>query len=190
MSLERDLFPEPHPVRKSPDWVQTEYAEGWYAQLMGIGYLTELVERHFDELGATRDQAGLAAVFLQRHRLEVGIKTIFNSLGQPKTKDHDLARLWTECKQLVAASSHFEHEGFTGQEVVDKYLKPHDELIRLLAKADPGSFSFRYPVDRAGNKVERPLYIDFRALERNCNEFEGDVTAIFETLREAGLVDD
>lgn len=181
MSLERELFPDPK-ASNAPNWIQTEWAEGWAAQFMGIGYLTGLVNRHFHELGALQDQAGLAAVFLQRHRLEVGIKTVFAALEDERTDNHNLTTLWAECKKLVGQSTDFVPHGFTGQEVVDTHLKPHDELIRLMSKADPGSFTFRYPVDKGGKKVDRPKFIDYAALERVCEEFEGSVIAIVETL--------
>lgn len=174
MSLELALFPDPDGGRQ-PHWIQTEWAEGWMAQFMGIGYLTRLINEHLEEIGALQDQAGLAAVFLQRHRLEVGIKTLYDVLGEPKTSSHRLVELWGGCKQLVSQSTAFEHLGYTGQEVVDQHLVPHDELVRIISDADPGSFTFRYPVDTNGKEVDRPRYIDFAVLEAACEDFEGTV---------------
>jgi hypothetical protein len=45
------------------------------------------------------------------------------------------------------------------------------ELIKLLHRHDPGSHTYRYPVDRRGRKHKRPKYIDLVALERHVNKF-------------------
>lgn len=57
---------------------------------------------------------------------------------------HDIKELWTEARRLFVA--HWgEHEE----------LSPAEEIIRQLSAADPGSFNFRYPLDKKSKPTVR-----------------------------------
>jgi hypothetical protein len=42
-------------------------------------------------------------------------------------------------------------------------------------QADEGSFSYRYPINRAGEESRRADFIDLDALERHADRFENGV---------------
>lgn len=178
MSLERDIFPEDDPSIRSEQWIQTEWAEGWGAQFHGLGLLTELIAKHFHELDPFKDQAGLAAVFLQRHRIEISIKAVLAALDSPTT-GHDLMTLWARCKDELTRSPDIE-----GRALWDEHLERQTELVQLIAAVDQSSFVFRYPTDIRGARNKRPRYIDFDALERACKAFGESVEMVFEQARQ------
>lgn len=87
-------------------------------------------------------------VFLYRHYVELRLKeTILYTrrlLNQEACfpNHHDLLLLWRERKQLLSQARACPPE---------KEEAIVEGLIKELAKADPGSFAFRYPVDKKGD---------------------------------------
>jgi hypothetical protein len=87
-------------------------------------------------------------MFVCRHYLELRIKDITTCahelLSHPKTnfKSHNLDALWNEARALSEQASPGEDPSF---------YEPIEACIRQFNHEDPGSYSFRYPVDIAGD---------------------------------------
>jgi len=85
-------------------------------------------------------------VFLSRHFLELRLKELISGLNYAVTgqfnfpKGHKLLNLWCEYKRLVIAAG----EGYGPEKI---HLENTEKLIIEFDSVDPGSMSFRYPVD-------------------------------------------
>lgn len=65
---------------------------------MGLGALLHWMTPKLRELHAEMDYAGAAVVFLQRHRIELGLKTLLDYAGdEPAKYNHNLEMLWDAC---------------------------------------------------------------------------------------------
>jgi hypothetical protein len=159
MGLRDEIFPS----ERREAYVQTEWAGGWgYA---GIGYreAATFLTRERKRFGASIDQVGLAIFFLQRHCVELGLKELLVTrsvdLGTIKSP-HSLVALWYSCREVVG----------DGTDEWRQLDAEGSELIALLDDADPGSYAFRYPIDKDGNEQERPKFIDLDALAVHVHE--------------------
>lgn len=98
---------------------------------------------------STRDTLVFPIIFNYRQFLELSLKYQLAEYGptvgiRPNWKTHDLAALWSEFLAML------EHYGTEDPDEVDPVV---GEIILEFAKIDPGSYSYRYPVDRKGNPV-------------------------------------
>ena len=159
MVIREEIFPS----ERREAYVQTEWSKGWgYA---GIGYreAARLLTKEKLTFGPSIDQAGLAIFFLQRHRVELSLKELLVARGvdiRGIKSQHSLVALWYACKERVGA------ETFEWQQI-----DSGSELIAVLDDADPGSYTFRFPVDKHGNEIERPQFIDLDALAKHVDRF-------------------
>jgi len=97
----------------------------------------------------TRDALVFPIIFNYRQFLELSLKYQLAVYGpavgiNPNWQTHDLARLWSE---FLAMLEHY------GTEDPDEAEPVVGEIVLEFAKIDPGSYSYRYPVDRRGNPV-------------------------------------
>lgn len=97
----------------------------------------------------TRDILVFPIIFNYRQFLELSLKYQLATFGpevevEPNWKSHDLAKLWSE---FLAMLERYETED---PDEVDPVV---GKIILEFAKIDPGSYSYRYPVDRQGNPV-------------------------------------
>jgi hypothetical protein len=159
MSIREEIFPS----ERHDAYVQTEWSKGWgYA---GIGYreAARLLTKERGTFGASVDQTGLAIFFLQRHRVELALKELLDARGEGELGiklQHSLVRLWDACRELVGADTD-----------EWKQMDSGGELITVLAGADPGSYTFRYPVDKSGKESKRPQFINLDALGEHVDNF-------------------
>lgn len=97
----------------------------------------------------TRDMLVFPVIFNYRQFLELSLKfhlaTYGPSVGiDPNWRSHDLARLWAKFLEML-------HEyGTIDPDEVDPVV---GEIVLEFAKIDPGSYAYRYPVDRQGNPL-------------------------------------
>lgn len=96
-----------------------------------------------------RDMLVFPIIFNYRQFLELALKYQLAAFGPevgiaPNWKTHDLAVLWGEFLEML---------GRYGTEDPDEADPVVGEIILEFAKIDPGSYSYRYPVDRKGNPV-------------------------------------
>jgi hypothetical protein len=87
-------------------------------------------------------------IFCYRHYIELSLKTMLLEYGPtvgilPNWKDHDLKKLWPSFEDVLRRYG-----------VSDEADGPVRECVLELAKIDPKSFTFRYPVSRKGEPVE------------------------------------
>lgn len=97
----------------------------------------------------TRDILVFPIIFNYRQFLELTLKYQLATFGpevriQPNWRSHDLAVLWSEFLAML------EHYGTDDPDEADPVV---GKIILEFAKIDPGSYSYRYPVDRQGNPV-------------------------------------
>lgn len=97
----------------------------------------------------SRDTLIFPIIFNYRQFLELSLKYQLATFGpavgiEPNWTSHDLARLWAEFLAML------EQYGTEDPDEVDPVV---EGIILEFAKIDPGSYSYRYPVDRQGNPV-------------------------------------
>ncbi|HUS98374.1 MAG TPA: hypothetical protein VMX97_16740 [Hyphomicrobiaceae bacterium] len=97
----------------------------------------------------SRDILVFPVIFNYRQFLELSLKYQLATYGpavgiKPNWKSHDLAQLWAEFLAML------EHYGTKDPDDADPVV---GAIILEFAKIDPGSYSYRYPVDRQGNPV-------------------------------------
>lgn len=97
----------------------------------------------------SRDTLVFPIIFNYRQFLELSLKYQLATFGpaveiKPNWTSHDLARLWAEFLAML---------GQYGTEDPDEVDPVVEGIILEFAKIDPGSYSYRYPVDRQGNAV-------------------------------------
>lgn len=164
-----DLFPK----ERHPDYVQTEWGTGWVGVEMGFGYAAEHLTENRRKFGATIDQVGVVVFFLQRHRVEIALKTLLAHLRVPIPTHHDLMGLWGECETALGHSPDWK-----------RFSQRHRALVAALARADQTSMVFRYPVDKKGEPVERPPFIDLDVLNERVGGFSAEVNGYIDYLSE------
>lgn len=92
------------------------------------------------------------AIFLIRHYIELRLKELIQSLNFCITTEklfpthHDILNLWNQFKNLYSS---------IGENVNDPRFLVVDDLISEMSLVDPISMSFRYPVDKLGQKTQK-----------------------------------
>jgi hypothetical protein len=81
-------------------------------------------------------------LYLVRHYVELLLKKFLHDARQEVPISHDLVTLWTTVRELDEFSKN-PHATRDALDLVSGY-------VQTLAELDPGSFAFRYPVDRNG----------------------------------------
>lgn len=167
VSIRDQLFPEGEEHRHD-GLLQMQWSQGWVDSFLGLGALTHWITPRLGELHAAMDYAGAAVVFLQRHRIELGLKTLLDCAGaQPaEYNHHSLDKLWAACAAALMPNHPSAWKAFACA---------HREFVEEVGKADPGSFAFRYPVDKSGVPVERPIFVDPVVFENAGAAFEEGV---------------
>jgi hypothetical protein len=171
VSVREEIFP----AERRLEYVQTEWAEGWTAGAAGFGYAAEFLTKNAPSFGATIDQAGLAVFFLQRHRVELILKDLLGFLAVEFPPTHSLRRLWELCQ-----------EGFKSSDLDwDEFQSENGEFVEALIAVDDGAATFRFPVDRDGAQIDRPAFIDLKALNRHADKLYWEVAGCMDYLWEA-----
>lgn len=168
MTLHERIFP----TTPDPRLVQARWAAGWGEAVSGFGYAAELLTRRREDFGATLDQAGIAIIFLQRHRAELVLKDLLYQLAGKAPSGHDLDKLWVACGTQI---SPLDQEAWS-------QFSAHRELIDVLHHADRSSTVFRYPQKVDGSNATRPNYIDLDELQKALEEFESAATRVIDYI--------
>lgn len=98
---------------------------------------------------ATRDTLVFPIIFNYRQFLELSLKYQLAAFGpavgiQPNWKTHNLADLWAAFLEML------QRYGTNDPDEADPVV---GEIILEFAKIDPGSYSYRYPVDKKGKPI-------------------------------------
>jgi hypothetical protein len=115
-------------------------------------------------------------VFLQRHRVEVGLKLILERAGAELVDKHNIDALWRRCAEACSDA------GFSAQ--WDDFDLAQKEFGVTLNLVDPGAATFRYPVDRR-NQPWRRGQVDLARLEEAGAAFERDLLVLIGELAAA-----
>lgn len=175
MSVRDEIFP----TERNPAYVQTEWAKGWGYGVIGFAYAARMLTEQRREMHANVDQIGLVVFYLQRHRVELVIKQALVDLGEEPAKvaqlGHNLDQLWRRLGTIVRSN---------GADHWWSLAEDHGEFLSTMHEADEGSFSYRYPIDKAGEESTRADFISLEALERHAETFENGVQAYMDWISE------
>jgi hypothetical protein len=175
MSLADNIFPKGSP--RDGLIAQTEYVGSWESQFRGLGRHTAFLSKYLLRFSAAVDDIAVDVVFLQRHRVEVGLKLILERTSATIPRSHDIADLTERCKQALHAA---------GRSDLAKQLSEEtNEFVQLMHESDPGSFAYRYPVDIRHQPASRHRYVDLKELEAAGAKFQASIIRIVDTLTEA-----
>ena len=156
--------------------LRLELIGSWESQFLGLGRLTAfLTPRLLAEAHAV-DDMGINVVFLQRHRVEVGLKLVLERAQATAVGDHSIDALWTRCEQACVAA------GFSSQ--WQTFADSQKDYAYLLNRVDPGAATFRYPVDKQNQPWKRGQ-VDLAELERTGAAFQQDIVALVRELATA-----
>jgi len=119
---------------------------------------------------------GVNVVFLQRHRVEVGLKLILERASADPVGKHSIVALWERSAEACAAAG-----ALSGWEAFDRAQK---EFAELLDRVDPGAATFRYPVDKKNQPWKRGQ-VDLVKLEEAGAAFQRDLLGLVRDLAAA-----
>jgi hypothetical protein len=149
--------------------LRLELVGSWESALLGLGRLAAfLTPRLLSEAHAV-DDMGVNVVFLQRHRVEVGLKLILERAGADPLVTHGIGLLRTRCAKACAAMG--------APSCWNTFDNAQAEFAELLDRVDPAAAMFRYPVDRENQPWNRGN-VDLVALEEAGAAFQRDVLVV------------
>jgi hypothetical protein len=169
------IFPDGEP--RDGNILRLELVGSWESQFLGLSRLTAFLTPRLLEEAFAVDDMGVNVVFLQRHRVEVGLKLILERMDATAVGDHSIDALWSRCEQAC------QQAGFSSQ--WDAFGRAQREFAHLLNQVDPGAATFRYPVDRKNQPWKRGQ-VDLTELEKAGAAFQLDLVAL---VREAAAAE-
>lgn len=152
---------------ESPDWQRNASLarhghERLVLMMSGYKAAADLLVVHAARSSYDRDTLVFPIVYNYRHFIELSLKYLIATYGrtvniQPNWQSHDLAKLWLTFKDVLKEYGDGDEPEGTNEAV--------ERLIADFAKVDSNSFSYRYPVDRAGQLIELGQdHLDLQAL--------------------------
>jgi hypothetical protein len=172
MSLRSKVFPETPPNDKIV--ARSKFVGSWESQLRGLGRHTAYLSTDLTEFRADVDDIAMDLVYLQRHRVEVGLKLVLERAGGEVPTTHDISDLRRCCLQ---------HLDSAGQAMLAADFDAETrEFVDLMHAADRGSYAYRYPVDTHNQPAQRAEYIDLAELESGGAAFQASVIGVVAAL--------
>lgn len=175
MPLLDDVFPKGPP--RDGLIAQTEYVGSWESQFRGLGRHTAFLSKYLLSFSAAVDDIALDVVFLQRHRVEVGLKLVLERASATIPPTHDIVDLAERCKIALSALGR--------SDVATQFSSEFDEFVYLMHESDPGSFAYRYPVDTKNRPASRHQYVDLKELETAGAKFHVSIIQVVNNCTEA-----
>jgi hypothetical protein len=169
------IFPAGEP--RDGNILRLELVGSWESQFLGLGRLTAFLTPRLLEEAFAVDDMGVNVVFLQRHRVEVGLKLILERMDATPVGDHSIDSLWSRCDQAC------QQAGFSSQ--WDIFARAQKEFAHTLNRVDPGAATFRYPVNRK-NQAWKRGQVDLIELEKAGAAFQRDLLTL---VREAAAAE-
>jgi hypothetical protein len=166
-SLSDTIFPDGEP--RDGYILRLALVGTWESQFLGLGRLVAFVTPRLLAEAFAVDDMGVNVVFLQRHRVEVGLKLILERAGADLVVDHKINSLWKRCADTCNAAGALSAWG--------TFERSQKEFADLLDQVDPNAATFRYPVDAKNQPWKRGL-VDLAAMEEAGASFERDVLAL------------
>lgn len=119
----------------------------WYVYATSFRLAADILVEKFRATGYDQDMLAYPIVSLYRHHVELSLKALWLDLARyhgedanPAEPRHSLIALWRECRRL--------HELVWPEDASD--LDAVEGMIAELARVDPSSQMFRFPVDFQG----------------------------------------
>lgn len=166
-SLGDSIFPQGAPGNGYE--LRLGYVGSWESQFIGVGRLTAFLTPRLLAESHAFDDMGLNVVFLQRHRVEVGLKLILERANAEVEITHSIHKLMVACARACDSA------GFA------KYWTTHfeaqREFIELMHSADPDASRYRFPVGRDLRPLTRGP-VDLRELELAGSSFQRSTLAL------------
>lgn len=172
-SLRDRIFP-PGTVPRDGNIARTEWVGTWESQLIGLGRLTGFLSPRLITQSHAIDDMALNLVFLERHRIEVGLKLVLERAGQQIPRSHRLGELRDQCERAC-----------TGTGLATEWttmVAPHDEYVDLMDSVDPGGSTCRYPWDSNAMPWSRDQFVDVLALETAGSGLQEAILELVELL--------
>lgn len=171
-SLAERIFPSGEP--RDGRILRMDLVGSWESQLIGVGRLTAFISPRLLTASHAADDMGLYVVFLQRHRVEIGLKLVLERTATPIMSTHAIDSLRTACEVACQSVGHTESWR--------DFIRSQREYIDLIHAIDPGAAAFRYPVDKDSQEWNRRELVDLEQLELAGTAFEDDVLALVRRL--------
>jgi hypothetical protein len=159
------------PFTQSENWEQNAYIDRFghgriVMMMMGYKLAGDLMVA---QVARDRHVLVFPVVFNYRQFIELSLKFLIATYGHTvgiaaEWNTHDLKSLWQTFSKVLDGYGHDDAEG------TDAIV---EEIILEFAKVDPGSFSYRYPVDTKGNPV--PLAHQEIDLHRLADVMQGSM---------------
>jgi len=150
-------------------------SDDWELYIGGYKRAGDVLVDHIKETHTDQDFLVFPIVFVYRQYLELRLKKLISDCkrlfgGQPDfPRVHDLSKLWADCRRLL---------GKLEPKVEQKDLEAVDEGIQQFCELDPSSQSFRYPINKKGDKS---LPSDLRYINvRNLSDVMKKLSGFFE----------
>lgn len=155
-------------------WLNKSFQEfGNYAdcyQISAINLINSALEKSL-----FRDFHIYPAIFLIRQYVELRLKELIQGLNYIENQSfafptgHNINELW---RYFLT-----KRQTLNFVEIEETYFAEMKQLINELSTVDPGSFAFRYPVDKEGLKTQKLEYVNLRNLKetfiRMCFTMDG-----------------
>lgn len=153
----------------------------FYGYVRGYKEAADATIRQALEKGdsATLDTFVFPTCFLYRQYLELAFKDIYLSNSKEnrqakietlKTCQHNLLKIWAKVKPLIIAD--FPNDDRSVLSAVEDYIKQ-------FAKADAGSFAFRYPITKDLELInQQEKFINLVNLAERMNELEHFLSSV------------
>lgn len=171
-TLEDRIFP-PGPPRDG-HIARTALVGSWESQFIGIGRLTSFVSSRLLDQSHAVDDLSLSVMYLQRHRVEVGLKLLLERAGEQIPLRHDIKILLDACADACTTV------GLS--DAWRTFAVSQQDYIGLMHGADPSSTAFRYPVGTSRRASYRRELIDIEELEKAGGRFEGSLLVLVRGL--------
>lgn len=142
------------PFTQSLRWQDNAYIDphghGRFVMMMtGYKMAADLMVERAAASRSDRDALVYPIIFNYRQFVELSLKYFIATYGhtvgiEAIWTSHDLGSLWKAFMEVLEGYGHGDPEG------ADSVVAG---IVAEFAKVDPGSFSYRYPVDRKGNPI-------------------------------------
>lgn len=170
-SLHDRIFPSGDP--RDGRIFRLDYVQTWESQFLGLGRTVRVLTQDVLTRNHAADDIGLSLVFLQRHRIEVGLKLVLERTAAPVAKSHKLSLLISRAgASCASAGLRTEWENFRTDQA---------EYIALMERADEDAATYRYPVDTKGVPWARASLVDVDVLAEAGKRFESALLTLVHT---------
>lgn len=152
--------------------IRTHWVGSWQSQFEGLGrllaHLAEVPRRI-----VAPDDVGLYVVFLQRHRVEIGLKLLLERSGA-KTSGHDIPSLRSRLRSIDDLWKASRNE----------FDRRQSAFLDVVNELDPRSDIFRYP-EAIDGTPRKHLYVDLEELAAAGDGFNVAVLELLESIATA-----